>query len=186
MRVGDERERDAVAEQLVRGEPRALQLRARLAHVHRAQLARAPSGADDAERRAVTAGGEVAGIAMGEHLHAVGQQRLAGGADAAACLDIVSVQRRGRDLQLCGDGLGRRTAVDVALGLVEQFVDRPRQVDRGRPRRRERLRRVGEHGEEMVRAIGFLRRVERRDRQAVCRLRCRWPARRARASRGSR
>src|SRR3990172_2179151 len=89
--IHDEREGDAVALELPGGEPRPLQERASLRGVHALELALLPGGADDAQRGAVAAGGQRAGVAGGEQRDAVGEQGRAVGADAAAGLDILLV-----------------------------------------------------------------------------------------------
>ena len=93
--VGDERDVDAALVQLPRGQPRALQERARLVGEDVDAALLLVRGADDAERGAVAAGGQRAGVAVREHA-ALRQERRAVLADLEAHEHVHRVQRCAR------------------------------------------------------------------------------------------
>ncbi len=73
--VGDQCHRDAILREFPRGQPRALQERARFARDDGHALARRHRGADHAERGSVPGGRERPGVAMGQHPRPVVDQR---------------------------------------------------------------------------------------------------------------
>ena len=81
--VADDRDGDAVLHQLPGGEARALEEGAGLVGVDVDLVAALDGGADDAERGAVAAGGEGAGVAVGEDGAFLREERCAVGAHRA-------------------------------------------------------------------------------------------------------
>ncbi len=97
-------------------------------------------GAHDAERRAVPCRREGAGVAVREDRVAGLDQAGAVRADGEAALDVVVVDRLGAGEQGGRDGRRPRPLVaggELALPDGAHLGDRPREVDRGRARRRE-------------------------------------------------
>ncbi len=97
--------------------------------------------ANDAERGAVAAGGERAGVAVGEHAALVGQQRAAEGSHGLAGGDVFLVHGVGFGEKLLFD-FGHRGAGGAQRGK-ERFhaVDGPEEIDGGGPRAGQALRR---------------------------------------------
>ena len=91
--VGDQRRGNAVLLQLPDRQPRALQERAGFIGEHVDFLARRDRRADHAERGAVSRGGQRAGIAVGEHGLAVGNERRAVAADGLVDRDVFVADR---------------------------------------------------------------------------------------------
>ena len=89
--VADDGGGDAVGHQFPRGKARALQKRPRLVGVDVNALALFDRGADDAERGAVAASGQRAGVAVGEHAAFIRQQRAAECAHGLAGGDVFLV-----------------------------------------------------------------------------------------------
>ena len=115
-------------------------------------------GADDAERRAVAAGRERPGVAVREDPGAGGQQRCAVPAHrhAAGDLVVVDAEREGRE------GVPERVGGLRARDRLVAAIERPAEVDRGRPRGGE----LGAGGQELA-----AQRLERRRRGSSRRLR---------------
>ena len=129
--------RDAGLGQLPGRQPRALQVRPRLVDQHVHLAAGVVRGLDDAERGAVLAAGERPGVAMGEDPDrpAVGHRQ-----DRQPEARQPAVVGRGLEHDRIGLGAQRvrdRVAVIVELADLDvpghDPVDRPAQVDRGRP-----------------------------------------------------
>ena len=106
--VGDDGRVDAVAHQLPRGEPRALQERPRLVGEHRDRLAGLDRAADDAERRAVAGRRQRAGVAVGQDVRVGGHDRGAEGAHRAAAGDVLVVNQL-------------RFAIERVLDLIDRL-----------------------------------------------------------------
>ena len=128
--LGHHGHRDARALELPGGQPRALQQRARLAREHLDLLARGGLRVDHAERGAPAAGGEAAGVA---ERHQPARARQLGAAVLADQPARLAVLREDRE-RLGLDGAAQRRPVGRAARGGEHAVDRPREVDRRRPR----------------------------------------------------
>ncbi len=134
--LGDDRGVDAVAHQLPGGQPRALEKRSRLVGDDGNLLALLDGCANDAERRSVAGGRERAGVAVRQHPRAV---RDDGGAEAshrAAAGDVLVVNRACLALETKGELVGRLPRLRTVGERLLHAIDRPEQVDSGRPRRR--------------------------------------------------
>ena len=120
-RVGDDREREAEAFELPGREPRALEERPRLVDPHERDEPFLPRPPDRADGGAVAAGGEPAGIAVGEDARAGREEldRVRGHAPAAVDLSLVERTRPRR------------------RGVVPHRVERPDEVRGRRPGGRE-------------------------------------------------
>ena len=116
--VGDHRVRDADRLELPRGEARPLEQRSRLIDEHACEQATFPGGAQRADRGAVAASGEPAGVAVRERPRPRDEELGGVRGHAAAALDLLSVQRAG--------ALGRRVGAHL--------LERPEEVDRRGPR----------------------------------------------------
>ena len=157
--VGDDGVRDPDPLELPRGEARALEERPRLVDENALEQPALGCGAERADRGAVAAGGEAAGVAVRERARP-GLEELGGvRGHPPAALDLLVVER--------ARPLGRR--------VIAHLGERPRKVDRGRPR----------GSREPARPRRGPRRAARRAR-ARTRPRCRSQARRARPCPGSR
>ena len=104
--------------ELPRGEPRALQQRPRLVDEHALERPLLPRGAQRAERGAVAAGGEAAGVAVRERARARREQLRGLRGHTAAAVDLFGVEARARS----------------GVGSLAQLRERPGEIDRGRPR----------------------------------------------------
>jgi len=144
--VGDQAERDPLALELPRGEPRALQERARLVYPDHADLAGRPGGLDDADRRAIPRRGEGARVAVGEHPRALGEEGRAVLAHPEVGLEVLGVNRL-----RAGEQIPHHRVPSRALRVGEDLVgasQSPAQVHRRRPRAAEQLRNLLEAGGE--------------------------------------
>ena len=150
--VGDQPVGDALAVALPRGEPRSLHDRPGLVHPHQRDLALRVGRADDAERGAVTRGGERARVAVREDARARGHQRRAVGAERAVSRHVLLEDRLGLVEQPRahrGDGLAAN-----AVGHPPHPFEGPEEIDGGRPRGGQALRRGLEIGEQIVDGLG--------------------------------
>ncbi len=118
--VDDQRARHARFAQLEHREARALQQRARLVDEHVQRLAGAVRGDEAAQRRAVAAGRDRAGVAVRQHVAVRREQRhrRLGDAPVDVALLVVDAAR----------------FAELVAARGEHAVDRPRQVHRRRPR----------------------------------------------------
>ena len=112
---------DALLRQLVGGQAQPLLARAGLTGPDVDALSRRVGGADHAERGAVAAGGERAGVADGEDVRPVGHEFRAVPPDGEVHLQVLPFDR----LRLIEDALGRQGG---------EAFERPEQVDRRGPR----------------------------------------------------
>ena len=130
--VADQRDRHARTLEFERGEARALQQRTRLIREHCDALAISMRLDDAAQRGADTAGGESAGVAVGQHATANGQQRRPVGSDTRAQFTVFTMDALGLHQQP-GAHLHRGQMGDMAVEAVAHAFQRPAQVDRRRP-----------------------------------------------------
>jgi len=93
--------------------------------------------ADHAERGAVAGGGQRAGVAVGEHARAVGQQRRTVLAHGAVGPDVLREDLMGLRQQRVG--LGGRRVGGERLPLQPHALEGPEQVDGRGPARRQHL-----------------------------------------------
>ncbi len=107
--VGDDGRRHAVAHQLPRGEPRALQERPRLVGKHLGHLALLGGRANHAERGAVSSGRERARVAVGQNPRVRGHDSGAELPHRPAARDVLVVN-------------GLRLAFEARLQLVDRFA----------------------------------------------------------------
>jgi hypothetical protein len=149
--------RNALAGQLPRREPRALEHRPRLVHPDEGLPSRLDGASHDAERGAVAGRREPAGVAVREDPRPDRDQLRAVGAQAPVRRDVL-LEDGLRLADQPGAELGRRQR-GVALRVPPHPVERPEQVHGGRPGLREPGDRGLEVGEEGVP-------VTRRARQA--------------------
>ena len=162
--VGDHGVRDAGRLELPGGEPRALEQRPRLVDEHVLEQAALPGGAERADGRAVAAGREPAGVAVGERARA-GREQLGGvRGHAPAALDLLAVERACArsgvgSVRICASAQTRLTAVgrDAASTRSASARSSPRErrerepvrrrdADRGRAAHRERADRLDQLG----------------------------------------
>ena len=150
--VGDQPVRNAVAHALPGGQPRPLHDRARLVHPEQRDLALRVGGAHDAERGAIAGRRQRAGIAMRENarvrrhqVSTVVAERLVGGE--------VFGEDRLRLRGQTGARLGHGTPAQ-AIGDAAHALERPEEVDGGRPRGGEPLDRGLEVGEQRLAGRG--------------------------------
>ena len=138
--VDDDAVRDGRPVELPGGQPPALEQRARLVDQHVLDLASCVGAADGAERRAVAAGRERTGVAVGERSRPARAEGPGGvRRHRAAALDLLAMDAAGPLGQECRIGRQRL-----------ELRDRPRKVDRGRSRGEETCRR----GVEVLAASG--------------------------------
>jgi len=130
--VGDDRHRNVQLLQLPRGEPGALQVRPGFVGDDADPLAGFRRGPDDPQRSPVTARGQGAGVAVGEHRGSVRDQRLTEGADAPVARDVLVQHGAGLRLQPVGHLAPR--PVPQAIEHTAHPVRCPEQVDRRGPR----------------------------------------------------
>ena len=139
--VGDQRVRHAMAGQFPGGEAGALVARPRLVDPDVHRNAGVVRTVDDAERRAPVDAGDPAGVAMGEDVdrsdRALG---LVGLADQRQ--PVLGDRRIGGDVffgEPVGNGEGRIGTIGLrqARNLAPDDVERPAQIDRGRPCRQQ-------------------------------------------------
>jgi hypothetical protein len=134
--VADDGGGNAVGHQLPRREPRALQKGPRLVGVDVDLFALLHGSADHAQRRAVAAGGQCAGVAVGQHAAFVRQQRAA---EAPMALQAAMSS----SYMACASA--RILSCTVAMGVsgakpakqLLHAVDGPEQVHRRGPRSRQ-------------------------------------------------
>ena len=131
--VGDHLDRDAVLMKLPCGEPRALQVWPRLVGQHANVLALGARRTDDAERSAIPAGGQSAGVAMCEDDRAIGNVGSAELTHAPTRRHVLAVNRFGLFEHTVVPRPGREL-VDLSR-LSRHPRDRPSKIDGGGPRR---------------------------------------------------
>ena len=125
--VDDHLVRDAFPRQLPRRQPRALQQRPRLVDEHADPLALPVRRLHHAQRASDAARRQRAGVAVRQHRRAIVDQRRA----------QLAAPHVGRDLLLVDAHGLRFRSRSVAAGCREHAIDRPAQVHRRRPRRRQ-------------------------------------------------
>ena len=134
--VGDHGRVDAVAHQLPRGQARALKEGTRFVGEHGDFLAGLDRAADHTQRGAVAGGGERPGVAMrqdpGVGGHDLGPKR----AHRPAACDVFVVNRLRLGVEAVLDLIDRCAGLDGGGKHALHPIDRPKQVDRGWPRRR--------------------------------------------------
>ena len=113
------------------------------------------AAADDAERRAVAGRRERAGVAVRQHARAVGhhvgaESRPSRGSSPRLRRGSPAPRDRAASAISSADSPGLRALGERAL----HPVDRPEQVDRGRPRRRHQVAGLLELDRELLRALG--------------------------------
>ena len=92
--IGNDADIDAVFPQFPRREPRALEKRPCLVGQDTQTLSVFNSGANNAQRRSITCGGERAGVAVCEDRAGIRQQLLAKAADALVTFDVLGLNRQ--------------------------------------------------------------------------------------------
>jgi hypothetical protein len=158
--VGDDLDGDSVARELPRGQPRALQIRARLSRQHANRLARLDRAANDAERRPVPRRGEAPRVAVRQERDLAREERGPELADPAASGDV-----------LRGDPIGfvHELALDALGSLFAAGLEAPRHPVECREEVHRRRTRRGEQAPSGLEALGRRRRASAslRERGAV-------------------
>ena len=131
-RVANQRDVDTALFQLPGGEPCALQERPGFVGVDVQRFPRLGRGEEDRQRGAVVAGGQSAGVAVGEHAVAVGQEFGPVTPYRPTHLSVFFVDRSRLGKQLGGD-FGRRSLAFQLPGDSFHPFQGPDQVDRRGP-----------------------------------------------------